>query len=132
MSTLEQEEEQRTRLASNLKALADIRAEDLVREEALGAEMSFGEALPLFRRILSLATTLRDVSLDPISYPILKEMADQAETAQTTMQEIAAFTTKSDNPQNVRQALIDRIQNAYDPFFCLRNSDPQLFSADKR
>lgn len=119
MATLEQEEKQRQELASALAQLAEIKPEDLVREEVLGRDLSFSEGVPYFKRILRLFQDLAESNLDTVPSPQLGNLTQLARQAIEQFQQIKDFSLQKypSNPAAQRDSLINTAMNSYDNYF---------------
>lgn len=108
----------RERLVACLAKLARIKPGDLVREEALGRELSFRAGLPYFTRTLELyqRITPRDYAKAPGEY--LKIVADHAEDALHRFEEILSFDPQGmQNAGELRSSLIDEVRDSYTPAY---------------
>ncbi len=119
MATIEQEEQERQRLTSILAGLKEIKAEDLVREDVLGRDLSFAPGVPYFRRMLRLFSDLTESNLDTVPYQNLQSLANIAEQARTLFKNIKDFSLSqySSNPASSRDSLINQVRDSYDSFF---------------
>lgn len=119
MATLEQEEAQRQELATALAKLAEIKPQDLVREDVLGRDLSFATGVPYFTRNLRLFQDLAESNLDTVPHPQLNTLTSLAKQALEQFEQVKSFSLQKypNNPTGQRDTLITSIREAYDGYF---------------
>jgi hypothetical protein len=118
MPTIEQEQQERDKLNATLNELYQLKAQDLVREETLGRDLSFSAGVPYFERLLKLYRDVHDNSLDGLSHGALSQLRTHAEQASTLFKQVVAFEVmKQPNPVQMRDNLIGQIRDAYEAHF---------------
>lgn len=108
------EKEIRARLGSSLEKLSKIRPTDLIREDALGPQLSFRPGIPFFERTLTLYRQIAANNLSRVPSGILEIAANHAEESLYQFDQIAAFTSAGiDRPEQVRNLLINEVREAH-------------------
>ena len=118
MVTLEDEKQQRERLAAALDKLSQIDAKSLVRKDELGAQLCFEDGLPYFQRTLTLFSDLSALPLDSLSYTDMSELTAVAEKALNEFTIISKFSVET-YPENTigrRNQLIVNFSNQYNQY----------------
>ena len=117
MATIEQENDERSKLSTVLTQLSQLSADKLTKEEELGTKLSFAGGVPFFDRLLKLYRDLAACSLDGLSHTALSQLRSQAEQAQAFFNQILTFDPTKGNAASSRDALINQIRDNYDQHF---------------
>jgi len=118
MATFEEEQQRRDTLHKGLQELSNINAQDLIRADVLGKELSFESGRQVFERVLSLFHDLQECNLDDLPYNILNSLSQSAQNALSTFRQIRGFTIQGQpDPVSARDNLIRGLQNSYDSYF---------------
>lgn len=119
MATLEQENEKRQELGKVLADLAEIKPEDLVRDDDLGRELNFAAGQPYFTRTLRLFRDLRESNLDTVPFNALNQLTNIARQALSQFKQVQQFSLQQhpQNPGEVRDGVINQIRDSYDNYF---------------
>ena len=107
--------ETRERLDACLAELNQLRPTALIREGALGRELSFRAGLPYFERTLELFHRLSRCDLDHVLLAHLKNITNDAENTVDQFRKILSFTGKDlQSPLEARDLLIDDVNDAFE------------------
>ena len=113
------QQEQAARLACQ-ESLVRIQQFDpilLPREEELGRDLSFQEAVPAARRLLGLYSQISQTVLEDFPASQLNSLKTQADADYNRFAEILNFSPKQENAYNVHNNLIQQIDQAYQNTF---------------
>jgi len=112
---LDQEIQAKKDLASRLEQLATITAESLVRNQDLGAILSFEQGKVAFDRTLRLFQDLRQANLDNVPLDTLNNLRTRADSAIALFKRIQDFNPGGmANPAPARDNLIQSIAMEYE------------------
>jgi hypothetical protein len=89
----------------------------LPREEELGRDLSFQEAVPAAKRLLGLYNQISQTVLEDFPQNQLKSLQSQADADYNRLSEILKFSPKQDNAYSVHNNLIQQIEQAYQGSF---------------
>jgi hypothetical protein len=104
----------RERLAKSLDKLGKIRPTDLIREDALGSQLSFRAGIPFFERTLTFYRQIAGTDLTRVPSPILEIAANHAEESLRQFEQIEAFVpTGIERPEQIRNLLINDVRDAH-------------------
>jgi hypothetical protein len=113
-ATLTTEKEIRERLSTNLDKLGKIRPTDLIREDALGPQLSFRAGIPFFERTLTLYRQIARTDLSRRPSAILEIAADHTDESLNQFEQIQAFNPAGiDRPEQIRNLLINDVRDAH-------------------
>lgn len=100
-----------------LESLEQLSRLDLVRQKALGEELSFKKGENSFKKIFDLFLPLKGLDLSNIPIDYLDKLENQLSTAISNLGEILKFNANQSNPSSERDRLIATIDNGYSSFF---------------
>jgi hypothetical protein len=113
-ATLNGEKEIRERLSTNLDKLSKIRPTDLIREDALGPQLSFRAGIPFFERTLTLYRQIANTNLSRTPSAILEIAANHTGESLHQFEQIQAFNPAGiDRPEQIRNLLINDVRDAH-------------------
>jgi hypothetical protein len=113
-STATHKQQTRERLNTCLGELSQIRPSALLREDALGRNLSFRAGLPCFERTLDLFHRLSRCDLDHVPLADLKNITDDAANTIDQFRKILSFTGENvENPRDARDLLIDEVDASF-------------------
>ena len=101
----------------SLSRIQDFDVESLIREEELGTSLNFRNVVPHAVRLIELYKGLSREAVDDLPDSFAEQIRSQADADFNRFQEILEFETTVGNPNEVRDQLIQQIQNAYDATF---------------
>ena len=101
----------------SLSRIQDFDVESLIREEELGRSLNFLNVVPHAVRLIELYKRLSREVVDDLPDSLAEQIRSQADADFNRFQEILDFETTLENPNEVRDQLIQQIQNAYDSTF---------------
>ena len=102
---------------SSLSRMQDFDVKSLPRKEELGSSLNFQDVVPNAIRLIDLYKRLSREAVDDLPDGLANQIKSQADADFNKFQEILNFETDVDNPNAVRQQLIQQIESAYDPAF---------------
>ena len=103
---------------SSLSRMQDFDVESLPREGELGTSLNFREVIPHAVKLIELYKRLSREAMDDIPDSFANQIKSQADADFNKLQEILQFdTTMVENPNAIRQQLIQQIESAYSPAF---------------
>jgi hypothetical protein len=130
--------ETRNRLRTCLDKLAKIRPIDLIREDALGQQLSFRAGIPFFERTLTLYRQIANTNLARVPSAILEIAVNHAEESLNQFEQIEAFTPAGlERPEQIRNLLINDVRDTHTAIYddlCIlvAPSRPQMEKASWR
>ena len=101
----------------SLRRIQQFDPNSLPREEELGRDLSFQEVVPAARRLLGLYEQISLTVLDDFPESHLNSLKSQADADYNRFSEILKFSPRQDNAFNVRNSLIQQIEQAYQGTF---------------
>lgn len=114
------EEKELTLLEKTQKTLEQIQTfntKSLVREEELGKNLSFSEAVEPAKRIVNLFKQISINTLEDFPEEQLNILINQANKNLNLFDEIDSFTTEQPNPHETRNNLLNKLKNSYQNTF---------------
>lgn len=108
-----QEIDLRAEATASLLRMQQFDLYSLAREEELGKNLNFNDAIPEAKRLVDLYTKLSASALEDFPVPILTRVRDTANRDYTYFDQILKFSTDQGNPQQVRQSLITQLTTIY-------------------
>lgn len=112
-----QEESARQACQESLVRIQQFDPAVLPREEELGRELSFQDVVPAARRLLSLYNQISQTVLEDFPVAQLNALKGQADADYNRFAEILKFSPKQENSYNVRNSLIQQINQTYQNTF---------------
>ncbi len=107
--------ETREHLDACLAELNQLRPTALLREHALGRDLSFRAGLPHFERTLELFHRLSRCDLDHVPLAHLKNITNDTANTVDQFRKILSFTGEDlDTPWEARDLLIDEVKDSFD------------------
>jgi hypothetical protein len=107
--------ETRERLDACLAELNQLRPTALLREDALGRDLSFRAGLPCFERTLELFHRLSRCDLDHVPFAHLKNITNDAANTVDQFRKILSFTGEDlETPWEARDLLIDDVKDSFE------------------
>lgn len=105
-----------------LQDLAEINVDDLVRRTELGTRFDFSAGAPIFDQTLSLLQRLRQIKLPLLPTPKIHELTDACRSIRGKLHEVREFAPTHDDPQSVRDSLIESLDSILSKHFFLLTS----------
>ena len=102
---------------SSLSRMQDFDVESLPREAELGAHLNFREVVSHAAKLIQLYKRLSREAVDDLPDGVAEQLRSQADADFSKLQEILQFEATGGSPSEVRQQLIQEIENAYTPAF---------------
>ena len=102
---------------SSLRRIQDFEVNLLVREDELGRELNFRDAVEPSRRMVELARRLPLEILSDLTEPHLNKIKNNCDNIYNIFDQCLKFTTKTSDPSNRRDELITQITNEYNSLF---------------
>ena len=110
--------ETRDRLRTCLDKLGKIRSTDLIREDALGPQLSFRAGIPFFERTLTLYRQIANTNFSRVPSTILEIAVNHAEESLHQFEQIEAFNPAGiDRPEQIRNLLINDVRDAHSAIY---------------
>lgn len=113
----EQEIKAREQTKASLERIQGFDVESLPREKELGSGLNFSGVIMPARRLVSLYQRLSLAVLDDLPQQQLNTLRQQADADYNKIKQILDFSPEQSNPKNVRDSLIQQIENSYQAAF---------------
>jgi len=102
---------------NSLERLQNYDSNQLIREKELGSSLEFKEVLPFAEKLINLYKQISLNVLDDLPSNKLEQIKNKSNSDYSYFEEILKFTSEQENPHQIRQNLITKIKNAYQPTF---------------
>ena len=115
--TTDQEKQVLADTTASLERMQEFDPEELVREKDLGAALNFRPAVEPAQRLIELYRRLSTSALQDFPVQQLNQIKNQANNDYNLFSQVLEFDTTHASPHEVRQNLITKIEQAYQPAF---------------
>jgi hypothetical protein len=113
----QQEDKVRQECQQSLLRVQQFNSGTLAREEELGRDFSFQEAIPAAKRQIVLYNQVSLTVLEDLPTAQLNSLKTQADADYNRFEQILKFSAKQENAYNIRNNLIQQIEGAYQGTF---------------
>lgn len=97
----------------SLKRMQQFNAESLSREQELGTQLNFGDAVGPASRLVELYARLAPAALQDFPVATLHQLKDIANENYNLLNQVVTFSLEQENPHEARRSLIAEITDAY-------------------
>jgi len=102
---------------SSLERIQNYDCNQLIREKELGSALAFEEVIEYANKLIGLYKQISLNVLEDLPSNKLEQLMSRSNSDYTYFEEILKFSPQQANPHQVRQGLINKIKNAYQPTF---------------
>lgn len=113
----QQEEKTRQECQQSLVRVQQFDTRTLAREEELGREFTFEDAIPAARRLIALYNQVSIAVLEDLPMSQLNTLKTQSDSDYNRFEQILKFSAKQENAYNTRNSFIQQIEGAYQGTF---------------